>query len=93
MRKAFLVRLKALEDGALRGPGARGVRQARLREAACEPFYQTAITLEMLEDPVNGEAWRKILEAQQRESGFTPALSPALHEFGLYLQEHTRQNL
>ena len=87
------MRLKALEDGRLRGPAARGARQARQREAAREPSSQTAITSEMLEDPVNGEAWRKILEARQCERRFTPALNSALPELGLYLQEHTRQNL
>jgi len=71
MCKALFMRLKALEDGGLRGPAARGARQARQREAAREPSSQTAITSEMLEDPVNGEAWRKILEARH------PALSPA----------------
>lgn len=42
------------------------LREARLRAAAGDPIPQTPITEEMMQDPVQGQLWRRIHEARER---------------------------
>ncbi|MGC9966781.1 MAG: hypothetical protein ABSE08_15360 [Syntrophobacteraceae bacterium] len=42
------------------------LREGRLRAAGGEPFAETPITREMMDDPVHGEFYRLIHEARER---------------------------
>ncbi len=63
MARSLQIRVKTLEHAESRGPAV----QARLRPPAGDPIPETTIIPEMMEDPVNGEAWREMFEALGRQ--------------------------
>jgi len=64
MAKSFEKRVKTLEHSQ-NGPACRSfadmLREARRRVAAGDP-----ITAEMIEDPIDGDFWRKVFKARTR---------------------------
>jgi hypothetical protein len=49
---------------------AEALREGRLRAAGKDPFPETPITREMMDDPVHGELSRLIHEARERVRNF-----------------------
>ena len=70
MIKSLEIRIETLERGDLSGPGGSdfvaALQDARQRAATGEPIPEVPVTAEMLEDPVHGEFFRRLLEARER---------------------------
>jgi len=62
--------LEARSDAYSRCDFAEALRDGRMRAAGGEAFAQTPITLEMLDDPADGELYRLICEARERAGNY-----------------------
>ncbi|MGC9967041.1 MAG: hypothetical protein ABSE08_16695 [Syntrophobacteraceae bacterium] len=54
---------------------AEAIREGRLRAAGGDPFAETSITREMMDDPVYGELYRLIYGARERVRNFREDIS------------------